>query len=99
MYINRDNEKKYIGSACDQSIFERQKQHLISASRSKQQVGKFHAVLSEPKNYIAANWDFIAIPMQGADPQEILEKERELILKHKSLFGKYGYNTQLPGGR
>ena len=96
MYINRDDEKRYIGSACKQSIFQRQQQHLNAASHSEQ-VGKFDRELSD--NFNAAGWDFCALSMQGAGQQEILDKERELILMYNSHIDQYGYNTQLPGGR
>lgn len=98
MYVNKaDNGRVYIGSASSQTIFERQKQHLCSASRSGWQVGKFHSVLS--KYYSAENWDFCASSMQGAGHQQILDKERELILQYRSISDSFGYNTQLPGGR
>ena len=99
MYINKATQKKYIGSAIDQTILQRQQQHLCSASRAEGQVGKFDAALSRPKSFSAAQWDFFALPMEGSGPQQIRDKERELILKFHSDISQLGYNTQLPGGR
>ena len=97
IYVNKYNGKKYIGSAVKQTILERQQQHLRSASHTQGQVGKFDKVLSY--NFSAANWDFYAIPMVKESQEEILAKERELILKYCSIWNRYGYNTQLPGGQ
>ena len=97
IYVNRHNGKKYVGSAVCQTILERQQQHLYSASHVKGQVGKFDAILA--CYFSAANWDFYAMSMAGCSKQQILDKERELILKHRSIWNQYGYNTQLPGGR
>ena len=97
IYVNKvDNGKIYIGSACEQSIFERQQQHLNAASHLGQQSGKFRAALS--RNYNAAYWDFYALPMQWGQ-QNILDQERDLILRNMSYLSQYGYNTQIPGGR
>ena len=101
MYINKATQKKYIGSAIDQTILQRQQQHLCSASRAGGQVGKFDAVLSIC--FSAAQWDFRALPLapsiQLANPQQILAIERELILKFHSNISQCGYNIQVPGGR
>ena len=101
IYINKANEKKYIGSAIDQTILQRQQQHLCSASREEGHVGKFDSALSRCFN--VANWGFYAIPLatsiQSANSQQILTIERELILKCRSTESQFGYNTQLPGGR
>ena len=92
MYINKFTKKMYIGSAVGQTILRRQQQHLCSASRKKGQVGKFDLELS--KCFNAAEWDFLAQPMK----KEILNEERELILKYRSYIDQIGYNTQVPGG-
>ena len=104
MYVNKvytQNFKKYIGSAIEQTILQRQQQHLCSASHAGGQVGKFDAALSTYFN--AAQWDFFALPLapsvQLANPSLILAKERELILKFCSNISQFGYNTQLPGGQ
>lgn len=97
MYINKDNRKVYIGSAVNQTILQRQQQHLCSASHMEGHIGKFDAALSY--NFDATQWEFYALPMQCSGRQEILGKERELILKCGSIYSRYGYNTQLPGGQ
>ena len=95
IYINRRNDKKYIGKAAKQSLLQRQQQHLRSATHSKGQVGKFDRTLS--KQLEADGWDFIAIPF--SDPEKIDEVERNLVLLYKTYQDKCGYNTQIPGGR
>ena len=96
VYVNKYNGKIYVGSAISQSILERQQQHLNSASHLSSHVGIFDAALSN--NFNASNWDFHAQSMEGFRQQDILAKERELILKHRSTWSQYGYNIKLPGG-
>lgn len=94
MYINKRNGKKYVGKAVDQTLLQRQHEHLISASHSSGQSGKFDRILS---CYKADDWDFTAIPI--SDPQIIDETERQLVLLYKTYDDRFGYNTQIPGGR
>ena len=96
IYVNKSSGKTYIGSAVEQTILERQRQHLYSASHGGQS-GKFDRALFNC--FGASNWDFDALPMVEASQEEIIAKERELILKHGSVVNYRGYNTQLPGGR
>ena len=92
IYENKTNGKKYIGKAEKQSLLERQRQHLTSASHLSGQHGKFDPDLGD-----ADDWNFIAIPM--SDPKDINETERRLVLQYKTYLDQYGYNTQIPGGR
>ena len=96
LYQNKENGKVYFGIAAEQSLLDRQAQHLNSASHTDgRQVGKFDRALS--RLFDETQWDFLAKPM--SDRQEIHEEERNLVLQYKSYLDQYGYNTQIPGGQ
>lgn len=89
MYLKKGDNQIYIGSAVNESLFERQIRHLDAAAYTDMdQLDKFDQQLS--RQYSEDNWHFYAIPMSVSDPEKIHEKEKELIAQYNSV--KHGYN-------
>lgn len=90
MYLKKADNQIYIGSAVHETLLERQMRHLNNAAYTDtNQPDKFDEQLSH--QYGQENWHFYAIPMSASNPEEICEKEKELIIQYNSE--KHGYNT------
>jgi len=90
MYLNKGDNRIYIGSAVGESLLNRQTRHLKAAAYTDtDQLDKFDQKLS--RRYYQDGWHFYAIPMSANDSDKILEKEKELITQYNSI--KHGYNV------
>lgn len=90
MYLNKGDNRIYIGSAVQESLLNRQIRHLNAAAYTDTiQLDKFDQQLSH--QYNQDGWHFYAIPMSTDDSEKIQEKEKELITQYNSI--KHGYNV------
>lgn len=90
MYLKKGDSMIYIGSAINETLLERQMRHLNAAAYTDMvQLDMFDRQLHQ--QYDQDNWHFYAIPMTTGNPEEIHDKEKELITQYNAI--KHGYNS------
>ena len=80
MYLNKGDNRIYIGSAVNETLLERQTRHLDAAAYTAN-VDGLHRFDRQQlcHQYNQNSWYFYVIPMAVTDPDKIHEKEKELI--------------------